>query len=194
MTSGSPFGTTCGSTSTPRRVGTPWNSSATSTGNPRKQAAAVLLNCSVADLEKLPARSPPNLPRTKQEEPKQLAIPAAHKDMRGVFAYLCQTRGITSEVVVRLCEKGAPLRERRPSQCCVCWLGWTRQGEAPPRRGTLTVPPFAKPYRQRKRVQLPLDRVPAGNCTPLKHPSICCPTFLCTRRDGRTTPMLPCAG
>ncbi len=68
-------------------------------GESEEQAAAVLLNCSVADLEKLPARSPPNLPRTKQEEPKQLAIPAAHKDMRRVFAYLCQTRGIAPEVV-----------------------------------------------------------------------------------------------
>ena len=75
-------------------------------GESEEQAAAVLLNCSVADLEKLPARSPPNLPRTKQEEPKQLAIPAAHKDMRRVFAYLCQTRGITSEVVSAFARKG----------------------------------------------------------------------------------------
>ena len=75
-------------------------------GESEEQAAAVLLNCSVADLEQLPARSPPNLPRTKQEEPKQLAIPAAHKDMRRVFAYLCQTRGITSEVVSAFARKG----------------------------------------------------------------------------------------
>ena len=75
-------------------------------GESEEQAAAMLLNCSVQDLEKLPARSPPNLPRTKQEEPKQLAIPAAHKDMRRVFAYLCQTRGITSEVVSAFARKG----------------------------------------------------------------------------------------
>ena len=75
-------------------------------GESEEQAAAVLLNCSVADLEQLPARSPPNLPRTKQEEPKQLAIPAAHKDMRRVFAYLCQTRGITPEVVSAFARKG----------------------------------------------------------------------------------------
>ena len=68
-------------------------------GESEEQAAAMLLNCSVADLEKLPARSPPNLPRTKQEEPKQLEIPPAHNNMRRVFAYLCQTRGIDPEVV-----------------------------------------------------------------------------------------------
>lgn len=75
-------------------------------GESEEQAAAMLLNCSVQDLEKLPARSPPNLPRTKQEEPKQLAIPAAHKDMRRVFAYLCQTRGIDPEVVSAFARKG----------------------------------------------------------------------------------------
>ena len=68
-------------------------------GESEEQAAAMLLNCSLSDLEKLPARSPPNLPRTKQEEPKHLEIPPAHKDMRRVFAYLCQTRGIAPEVV-----------------------------------------------------------------------------------------------
>lgn len=68
-------------------------------GESEEQAAAMLLNCSVADLEKLPARSPPNLPRTKQEEPKQLEIPLANATMRRVFAYLCQTRGIDPEVV-----------------------------------------------------------------------------------------------
>ena len=75
-------------------------------GESEEQAAAMLLNCSMADLDKLPARSPPNLPRTKQEEQKQLAIPAAHKDMRRVFAYLCQTRGITPEVVSAFARKG----------------------------------------------------------------------------------------
>lgn len=59
----------------------------------------MLLNCSLSDLEKLPARSPPIPSRPRQEEPKQLEIPPAHKDMRRVFAYLCQTRGIAPEVV-----------------------------------------------------------------------------------------------
>ena len=68
-------------------------------GESEEQAAAMLLNCSVADLEKLPTRSPPNLPRTKREEPKQLEIPPANATMRRVFAYLCQTRGIDPEVV-----------------------------------------------------------------------------------------------
>lgn len=68
-------------------------------GESEEQAAAMLLNCSVTDLEKLPARSPPIPSRPRQEEPKQLEIPPAHKDMRRVFAYLCQTRGIAPEVV-----------------------------------------------------------------------------------------------
>lgn len=75
-------------------------------GESEEQAAAMLLNCSLSDLEKLPARSPPNLPRTKQEEPKHLEIPPAHKDMRRVFAYLCQTRGIAPEVVSAFARKG----------------------------------------------------------------------------------------
>ena len=68
-------------------------------GESEEQATAMLLNCSVTDLEKLPARSPPIPSRPRQEEPKQLEIPPAHKDMRRVFAYLCQTRGIAPEVV-----------------------------------------------------------------------------------------------
>lgn len=59
-------------------------------GESEEQAAAMLLNCSLSDLEKLPARSPPSLSRSKQEEPKHLEIPPAHKDMRRLFAYLCQ--------------------------------------------------------------------------------------------------------
>ena len=75
-------------------------------GESEEQATAMLLNCSVTDLEKLPTRSPPDLPRTKQEEPKQLEIPLAHSNMRRVFAYLCQTRGITPEVVSAFARKG----------------------------------------------------------------------------------------
>ena len=68
-------------------------------GESEEQAAAMLLNCSIADLEKMPARSPPMPSRTKQEEPKQPEIPPADATMRRVFAYLCQTRGIDPEVV-----------------------------------------------------------------------------------------------
>lgn len=68
-------------------------------GESEEQAAAMLLNCSIGDLEKLPARSPPMSSRLKQEEPKQLEILPAYKDIRRMFAYLCQTRGIAPEVV-----------------------------------------------------------------------------------------------
>ena len=75
-------------------------------GESEEQAAAMLLNCSISDLEKLPARSPPMSSRPKQEEPKQLSIPPTHKNMRRVFAYLCQTRGIAPEVVSAFARKG----------------------------------------------------------------------------------------
>lgn len=75
-------------------------------GESEEQAVAMLLNCSVADLGKLPARSPPTFPRTKQEKPKQLEIPLAYGNMRRVFAYLCQTRGIAPEVVSAFARKG----------------------------------------------------------------------------------------
>ena len=75
-------------------------------GESEERAAAMLLNCSLSDLEKLPACFPPAFFRPKQEELKQLEIPPAHKDMRRVFAYLCQTRGIAPEVVSAFARKG----------------------------------------------------------------------------------------
>ena len=75
-------------------------------GESEEQAAAMLLNCSVADLEKLPARSPPQAAPVKKQQEKVLEIPPAHKDMRRVFAYLCQTRGIAPEVVSAFARKG----------------------------------------------------------------------------------------
>lgn len=107
-------------------------------GESEEQAAAMLLNCSMADLEKLPARSPPSLSRPKQEEPKQLAIPAAHKDMRRVFAYLCQTRGITPEVVSAFARKGLIYEDANHHNAV--FVGRDEQGEIRHLhgRGTLT--------------------------------------------------------
>ena len=68
-------------------------------GESEEQAVAMLLNCSIADLEKLPARSPPRAEPVKKQQEKVLKIPPAHGNMRRVFAYLCQTRGIAPEVV-----------------------------------------------------------------------------------------------
>ena len=68
-------------------------------GESEEQAAAMLLNCSVADLEKFPTRSPPRAAPTIDKREKALEIPPAHSNMRRVFAYLCQTRGIDPEVV-----------------------------------------------------------------------------------------------
>ena len=107
-------------------------------GESEEQAAAMLLNCSVQDLEKLPTRSPPDLPRTKQEEPKQLEIPLAHSNMRRVFAYLCQTRGIAPEVVSAFARKGL-LYESADHHNAV-FVGRDEQGEIRHlhARGTLT--------------------------------------------------------
>ena len=71
-------------------------------GEPEEQTAAMLLNRGVTDLEKLPARSPP----VKKEEPKELEIPEAHKDMRRVFAYLLNRRGIDRDVLYAFVRKG----------------------------------------------------------------------------------------
>ena len=107
-------------------------------GESEEQAAAMLLNCSISDLEKLPARSPPMSSRPKQEEPKQLEIPPVHKDMRRVFAYLCQTRGIAPEVVSAFARKGL-LYESADHHNAV-FVGRDEQGEIRHlhARGTLT--------------------------------------------------------
>ena len=107
-------------------------------GESEEQATAMLLNCSLSDLEKLPARSPPGLPRTKQEEPKHLEIPPAHSNMRRAFAYLCQTRGITPEVVSAFARKGL-LYESADHHNAV-FVGRDEQGEIRHlhARGTLT--------------------------------------------------------
>lgn len=75
-------------------------------GESEEQAVAMLLNCSIADLEKLPARSPPRGAPTIDKQEKTLEIPPAHSNMRRVFAYLCQTRGIAPEVVSAFARKG----------------------------------------------------------------------------------------
>ena len=125
-------------------------------GESEEQATAMLLNCSVTDLEKLPARSPPIPSRPRQEEPKQLEIPPAHKDMRRVFAYLCQTRGIAPEVVsafahARLIYESA--NHHMPS----LWAGMSKARSATSRQGDphrLSLSPDAP--RQREGIQLPL--------------------------------------
>ena len=75
-------------------------------GESEEQAVAMLLNCSIADLEKLPARSPSRGAPTIDKQEKTLEIPPAHSNMRRVFAYLCQTRGIAPEVVSAFARKG----------------------------------------------------------------------------------------
>ena len=75
-------------------------------GESEEQAVAMLLNCSVQDLEKLPARSPPRAAPFKEREEKMLEVPPAYGNMRRAFAYLCQTRGIAPEVVSAFARKG----------------------------------------------------------------------------------------
>lgn len=107
-------------------------------GESEEQAVAMLLNCSIADLEKLPARSPPRGAPTIDKQEKTLEIPPAHSNMRRVFAYLCQTRGIAPEVVSAFARKGL-LYESADHHNAV-FVGRDEQGK--PRhfhaRGTLT--------------------------------------------------------
>lgn len=107
-------------------------------GESEEQAAAMLLNCSVADLGKLPARSPPQAEPVKKQQEKVLKIPPAHKDMRRVFAYLCQTRGIAPEVVSAFVRKG--LIYESASHHNAVFVGRDEQGEVRHlhARGTLT--------------------------------------------------------
>jgi len=47
----------------------------------------------------LPAWTKPSQPYPKEEEKPLLEIPVASTNMRRVFAYLCQTRGISTEII-----------------------------------------------------------------------------------------------
>lgn len=107
-------------------------------GESEEQAAAMLLNCAMADLEKLPARSPPQAALVKEQQEKVLKIPPAHGNMRRVFAYLCQTRGITPEVVSSFARKGLIFEEANHHNAV--FVGRDEQGKIRHlhARGTLT--------------------------------------------------------
>ena len=107
-------------------------------GESEEQAAAMLLNCSVADLGKLPARSPPRGAPTIDKQEKTLETPPSHSNMRRVFAYLCQTRGIAPEVVSAFARKG--LLYESASHHNAVFVGRDEQGEVRHlhARGTLT--------------------------------------------------------
>ena len=163
-------------------------------GESEEQAAAVLLNCSVADLEKLPARSPPNLPRPSKKSRNSWQFLPLTKICGGCLL-TCARPGASPQ---RWCP---PLRERGSSTraptttTLFLWAGTsTARSATSTTGGPSPAPPFVRPFQAARRRTVSTGKGSAGNCTPLKHPSICCPTFLCTRRDGRTTPMWPCAG
>ena len=107
-------------------------------GESEEQAVAMLLNCSVQDLEKLPARSPPRAAPFKEREEKMLEVPPAYGNMRRAFAYLCQTRGIAPEVVSAFARKGL-IYESADHHNAV-FVGRDEQGEVRHlhARGTLT--------------------------------------------------------
>ena len=71
-------------------------------GMSEERAVAEHLGCSVSELDDVPNHLRParKIIPPKQEEKKiELVPPAANGNMRRVFAYLCQTRGIDTEVV-----------------------------------------------------------------------------------------------
>ena len=107
-------------------------------GESEEQAVAMLLNCSVQDLEKLPARSPPRAAPFKEREEKMLEVPPAYGNMRRAFAYLCQTRGIAPEVVSAFARKGLICEDANHHNAM--FVGRDEQGEIRHlhARGTLT--------------------------------------------------------
>ena len=107
-------------------------------GESEEQAAAMLLNCSVQDLEKLPARSPPRAAPFKEREEKMLEVPPAYGNMRRAFAYLCQTRGIDPEVVSAFARKGLIYESAKHHNAV--FVGRSEQGKVRHlhARGTLT--------------------------------------------------------
>ena len=71
-------------------------------GMSEERAVAEHLGCSVSELDDVPERLRPArkiLPPKQDEKKIELVPPAANGNMRRVFAYLCQTRGIDPEVV-----------------------------------------------------------------------------------------------
>lgn len=107
-------------------------------GESEEQAVAMLLNCSVQDLEKLPARSPPRAAPFKEREEKMLEVPPAYGNMRRAFAYLCQTRGIDPEVVSAFARKGLIYESAKHHNAV--FVGRSEQGKVRHlhARGTLT--------------------------------------------------------
>lgn len=71
-------------------------------GMSEESAVAEHLGCSVSELDDVPERLRPArkvIPPKQEEKKIELVPPAANGNMRRVFAYLCQTRGIDPEMV-----------------------------------------------------------------------------------------------
>ena len=102
-------------------------------GESEEQAAAVLLEL----FRGRPGEACPPAPRRTGHVPSKERAETVMagscrphgKDMRRVFAYLCQTRGIAPGGGVRLCpRKGLLYEERRPPQRRLCGPGRARRG------------------------------------------------------------------
>lgn len=70
-------------------------------GMSEEQAVAEHLGCTITELDDIPQHYRParRIPSPSPKEIVNLTPPAANENMRRVFAYLCQTRGIAPEIV-----------------------------------------------------------------------------------------------
>lgn len=108
-------------------------------GYSEEDAVAHHLGCAASELAKgQPHSYTKSIIRTLPEKDVELKPPAANKDMRRVFAYLCQTRGIAPEVASAFAH--ARLLYESADKHNAVFVG--RDGQGKPRhihmRGTLT--------------------------------------------------------
>ena len=138
-------------------------------GMSEESAVAEHLGCTVTELDDMPERIRPTrkMAPPKQEEKKiDLTPPAANGNMRRVFAYLCQTRGIDPEVVSAFAH--AHLLYESADKHNAVFVGKDEHGRVRHihMRGTLT----------------------GYMCS--RRPLICCHISACTRTVGRRIPTL----
>ncbi len=155
-------------------------------GESEEQAVAMLLNCSVQDLEKLPARSPPRAAPFKEREEKMLeAPPSLWKYATGIRLPV-PDQGHRSGGGVRLRPGGASSIRVQTTTTLFLWAGTSKARSATSTPGEPSPAPIsARRSPAARKSTASTGQVPAGNSMPLRPPSTCSPTFPCTQKGGR---------
>lgn len=88
-----------------------------------------------------PAAAPPPPPRSEAEKEKTLVLPAQASTLMQIYDYLCNKRGIDSDIVYSLIRKKMLYEDKRGN---VVFVGYDRQGKArfASMRGTHDESPF----------------------------------------------------